>query len=86
MTQLDKFRNAVQYKDTILRGIALNPKAGTARGNAKEVLSERGVTLESVVEKDYSTLDEGQLENIISMEHSREATKAAAQTELDSRN
>tara|TARA_X000001388_G_scaffold28035_1_gene19798 strand:+ start:19176 stop:19448 length:273 start_codon:yes stop_codon:yes gene_type:complete len=80
--QLNKFKS---YRDIVLRGIAKNPKSGEAGLNAMTVLEERGLALDEVTTKDYSKLDEGQLQNILNMEHARPETKERAEQELQSR-
>ena len=73
-------------KAAVVKGIACGP-AGAKQQVAKEVCEAHGISLAKSVKKmkDYSTMDDAVLANILSMEHVSEDKKAAVQAEVDRR-
>jgi len=73
-------------KAAVVKGIACGP-AGTKQQIAVEVCEANGISLEKTVKKmkDYSTMDDAVLANILSMDHVSDEKKAAVQAEVDRR-
>ena len=69
-----------------VKGIACGP-AGSKQEVAKAVCEAHGISLEKTVKKmkDYTTMDDAVLANILSMDHVGEDKKAAVQAEVDRR-
>lgn len=73
-------------KAAVVKGIACGP-TGTKQQVAKEVCEAHGISLAKSVKKmkDYSTMDDAVLANILSMDHVSDEKKAAVQAEVDRR-
>tara|TARA_R100001463_G_scaffold133788_2_gene195451 strand:- start:285 stop:572 length:288 start_codon:yes stop_codon:yes gene_type:complete len=73
-------------KAAVVKGIACGP-AGSKQKVAKQVCEANGISLEKTVKKvkDYTTMDDAVLANILSMDHVGEDKKAAVQAEVDRR-
>tara|TARA_R110002012_G_scaffold12690_3_gene56105 strand:+ start:51 stop:335 length:285 start_codon:yes stop_codon:yes gene_type:complete len=72
-------------KAAVVKGIACGP-AGSKQEVAKQVCEANGIALTKTVKsKDYSTMDDAVLANILSMDHVSDNKKAAVQAEVDRR-
>ena len=72
-------------KAAVVKGIACGP-AGQKQQVAKQVCEANGISLAKTVKtKDYTTMDDAVLANILSMEHVSETKRAAVKAEVDRR-
>ena len=73
-------------KAAVVKGIACGP-TGAKQQVAKQVCEANGISLAKSVKKmkDYSTMDDAVLANILSMDHVSDEKKAAVQAEVDRR-
>ena len=72
-------------KAAVVKGIACGP-AGSKQEVAKQVCEANDIALTKTVKsKDYSTMDDAVLANILSMDHVSDNKKAAVQAEVDRR-
>jgi hypothetical protein len=73
-------------KAAVVKGIACGP-VGSKQKIAKAVCESHGISLAKTVKKmkDYSTMDDAVLANILSMDHVSKDKKAAVQAEVDRR-
>ena len=73
-------------KGAVVKGIACGP-AGAKQKVARFVCEAAGISLEKTVKKvkDYTTMDDAVLANILSMDHVGAEKKAAVKAEVDRR-
>ena len=73
-------------KAAVVKGIACGP-SGDKQKIAKQVCEAHGISLQKPVKKmkDYTTMDDAVLANILSMDHVSDDKKAAVQAEVDRR-
>lgn len=73
-------------KAAVVKGIACGP-SGDKQKIAKQVCEAHGISLQKTVKKmkDYTTMDDAVLANILSMDHVSDDKKAAVQAEVDRR-